>query len=808
MKALVIIPTYNEAENIGLLIPRVLAQDASLEVLVVDDNSPDGTGQLVDEMAASNARIHILHHTGKEGLGPAYIAGFKWALEYGADLIFEMDADFSHNPDHLPAFLDAIEHNDLVLGSRYVAGGGTKNWPVSRQLISRGGSLYARLILGVHIQDLTGGFKCFRRHVLEVIDLDGIRANGYGFQVELTYRALQAGFRVSEIPITFIERERGQSKMNARIAFEAVSLMWKLRFGPQLEPIPLYASTEAPLLPSDTRRSLDILLVVSEAPPIKSGIARVAAELQSGLRAQGHRVDTLSSLDIPRYNFGEIRLSTFIFHWWKMRRQVANYDLINVHAPVPTFVDLFLLFASQFGLNPRRTRIVLTYQCEIDLPGRIIQPLSDLYSWLHKKMARLVGHTIVTSPSYANMFAGTVPENKLSVIPWAVHREAFGASLAEKKHDIFRILFIGQLRPYKGLDVLLNAMPSLPGTQLNVIGGGHHAESYYQLADELNLKNVNFLGKVSDEELQDVLQASHVLVLPSRTKAEAFGLVLLEAMAAGCVPISSNLPGVRDVVGQVGFTFPVGDSNALMQQLSYLRDRPDVVERYARQAQAKARRYNWERSIEAHERLFRQIIVEEEIKEATKAGKPIHAGILETLSAHLASSSSALYEATQEEGEFHREVIYGEHLQWPKEAVYQQGILGFIIEQERTMLLPDDVKETYLAHMLGPLANRSTLAMLIHTSDERQLLFCFSRNSQKAPFTAADRRWLDKMAIFLTSKRVEEEPSPEPLATQPSANKAMGGMARLFSVIKHPISHFRSLFARNRAKTALATPNR
>lgn len=784
MKALVITPTYNEIENIGLLIPQILAQDPCLEVLVVDDNSPDGTGQMADEMAAREPRIHVLHHTRKEGLGPAYIAGFKWALAYGADLIFEMDADLSHNPKYLPAFLDAMkdQKTDVVLGSRYIKGGGIKNWPLSRQLISQGGSLYARTILGVNIKDLTGGFKCFRREVLETIDLDGIQANGYGFQVELTYRVLQAGFRVREIPITFVDREYGQSKMSAGIALEAMSLMWKLRVGPALDPAPTLKP--APIL-ADTRRSLKVLLVVSEAPPIKSGIARVAAELKAGLEAQGHQVDTLSSLDIPRYNFGEVRLSTFVFYWWKLRRKVANYDLINVHAPVPTFVDLFLLFASQFGLSPRRGRIVLTYQCEIDLPGLVSGPLSRLYSSLHKQIARLVGHTIVTSRSYAKMFAGTVAANKLSIIPWAVHRDKFGALVTQKPTDIFRILFIGQLRPYKGLDVLLRSMASLPGTQLNVIGGGHHAEAYYELAEELNLRNVNFLGKVSDSELQEVLQESHVLVLPSRTKAEAFGIVLLEAMAAGCVPISSNLPGVRDVVGQVGFTFPIGDSNALMQHLSYLRDHPDVVERYAHQAQAKARRYNWERSVEAHERLFRKIIVEEDIKEAVKAGKTIDVAILETLSAHLDASSSALYEADQDARQLVRRVIYREHLQWPQEAVYQKGILGFVVEQERTMLLPDDVKDTYLAHTLGSLAARSTLAMMINTPDERQLLFCFSRSGQKSAFTPADRRWLDKMPALLSTKREENEPKAyQPtVLPSPSQNMVVKGIKSIFHSI-------------------------
>ncbi|MGB0388925.1 MAG: glycosyltransferase [Ardenticatenaceae bacterium] len=744
MKAVVITPTYNEAENIGRLIPQVLAQDSCLEVLVVDDNSPDGTGHIADEMAADEPRIHVLHRTQKEGLGPAYIAGFKWALDYGAEVLIQMDADLSHDPNRLPAFLSAIEENDVVLGSRYTEGGGTQNWPWHRQLLSRGASLYTRAILGTKIKDMTGGFKCFRREVLERLDLDRLKTKGYSFLVELTYRAVQAGFRVREIPITFVDRQYGQSKMSSNIIFEAMGLVLKLRFGSD------------PALKS-TRRPMKILLVISEAPPIRSGIARVAGELQAGLEARGHQVDILSSLDIPRYHFGEVRLSSFIFHWSEVRQKLAHYDLINVHVPVPTFADLFLLLATQFGRHHRKGRIIMTYQFDLELQGAIADPLSRLYNWFQKKMARMVGHTIVTTPSYAKMFEGIVPADKLSIIPWAVNQEAFGASIAEKPSDRLRVLFIGQLRPYKGLDILLRGMAGLPGVQLNVIGGGHQAQSYRQMAEELNLRNVAFLGKVRDSELQAALKESHILVLPSRSKLEGFGIVLLEAMAAGCVPISSALPGVRDVVGQVGFTFPVGDSNALRQLLSYLRDHSDVVERYAHQAQAKARRYTWERAALAHEQLFRQIIVTEELRAALKSRKRYEIACLETLSTHLQAFSSVLYQGSPHADQLEQRIIYGEPFASPKQAISQKGVLGFAVEQERTMLLPDDVKDTYLAHALGALADRSTLLTSILLPEQKQTLFCFTRAAEEQPFTPADRRWLENMAALLTPKREEKD---------------------------------------------------
>lgn len=229
--ALVIIPTYNELENLKPITDAVLAVDPRVDVLVCDDNSPDGTGRLADELAAKNERIQVLHREKKEGLGRAYLAAFRWALERQYRFIIEMDADFSHDPRFLPKLIDtAANEADLALGSRYVEGGGTVNWGVGRQLISQGGSLYARTILGVGIRDLTGGFKCFNRRVLEAIDLDTIQSSGYGFQIELTYRALKKGFTVKEIPIVFEDRRVGQSKMSRKIFVEAASMVWKLRF--------------------------------------------------------------------------------------------------------------------------------------------------------------------------------------------------------------------------------------------------------------------------------------------------------------------------------------------------------------------------------------------------------------------------------------------------------------------------------------------------------------------------------------------------------------------------------------------------
>jgi dolichol-phosphate mannosyltransferase len=225
-RALVVIPTYNEAVNLPQIVPQVLAQDARLEVLVVDDNSPDGTGVLADELARTNPRIHTIHRSGKLGLGTAYITGFKWALERGYDFIFEMDADFSHDPGHLPDFLAAIVDADVVLGSRYLQGRVTVvNWPMGRLVLSYLANIYARWVTGLRIWDLTGGFKCFRRRVLEAIDLSQVVSNGYAFQIEMSVRAWRKGFKLREVPIVFVDRAEGQSKMNRAIVREAV---WKV----------------------------------------------------------------------------------------------------------------------------------------------------------------------------------------------------------------------------------------------------------------------------------------------------------------------------------------------------------------------------------------------------------------------------------------------------------------------------------------------------------------------------------------------------------------------------------------------------
>jgi dolichol-phosphate mannosyltransferase len=228
-RIIVVIPTYNEAENLPLLVPRVLEQDPRLEVLVVDDASPDGTGKLADDLALATGRVHVLHRTEKQGLGPAYRAGLRRALELGADAVLQMDADFSHPPDAIPLLLREIESHDVVLGSRYLNGITVVNWPIERILISYFGNWYARKVTGLRISDTTGGFRCIRRELLDKIGFDRIRANGYAFQIEMNYRFQKHGARIKEVPFFFLDRTRGTSKLSFRIGLEALWIAWWLR---------------------------------------------------------------------------------------------------------------------------------------------------------------------------------------------------------------------------------------------------------------------------------------------------------------------------------------------------------------------------------------------------------------------------------------------------------------------------------------------------------------------------------------------------------------------------------------------------
>lgn len=357
---------------------------------------------------------------------------------------------------------------------------------------------------------------------------------------------------------------------------------------------------------------MKILMIISEAPPVKSGVSRVAEKLSEGIRKRGHKIDTLSLNDIPRYELGEFRLSSMVFKLPQLRKMILDYDVIHLHGPVPTFSDVFLLLGLR-RLGQRRPGLVYTHHAPIDLQQFVIRPIASIYNLVQEVLARVADHVIVSTPSYRERLSRFVPSDKLSVIPWGVDYEKYYSPV--RKNGLFTVVYFGQLRPYKGIPILLKAAEGLEESQIWIIGNGHSATEYREMAAKLNLKNVEFFGHVSDNKAVDLLKKAHALVLPSVTRSEAFGIVLLEGMAAGLVPIASHLPGVADVVGSEGLTFPVGDSKALGNILKRLQEETAYRQHLAGLAQAKVALYSWERVIYGYERIYRSTMKAQSFKD-------------------------------------------------------------------------------------------------------------------------------------------------------------------------------------------------
>jgi glycosyltransferase involved in cell wall biosynthesis len=350
---------------------------------------------------------------------------------------------------------------------------------------------------------------------------------------------------------------------------------------------------------------MKILMVISESPPVKSGVSRVAEKLVKGLAAHGHRVDILSLKDVPRKEFGEVRISSMPLKLGQLKNRFRDYDLIHLHGPVPTFSDVFLL-AGLRELGNKRPRLVYTHHAQVDLRIPLLQPFIWAYNRAQEWLARLADHVVVTTPSYAQRLSRFVPTGKLSVIPWGVDYPRFVAPV--EKSGPFTVVYLGQVRPYKGLPVLLNAARDLKNTRFWVIGNGHLMDSCLRQASNLALQDITFWGNLQDEKVTRLIKKAHVIVLPSTTRSEAFGIVLLEGMAAGLVPVASHLPGVADLVGNEGITFPPGNPVALHDVLVRLRDDDSLRKHLASLAQAKARLYSWERVIFGYDRIFNRLV--------------------------------------------------------------------------------------------------------------------------------------------------------------------------------------------------------
>jgi rhamnosyl/mannosyltransferase len=346
---------------------------------------------------------------------------------------------------------------------------------------------------------------------------------------------------------------------------------------------------------------MKILIIISEAPPIRSGVARVAKELKDGLARKEHKIDLLSLSDIPRFERGEMRLSSMAFHLPELTSRLDDYDVINLHGPVPTFSDIFLLYWLVRGLR-KRPFLIYTHHAPIDLRQLKYRLLAPLYNSLHNQLVRFADHVVVTTPSYGQRLSHYVSPEKLSVVPWGVHYERYAATL--DKPEPFTVVFLGQIRPYKGLPVLLQAAEGLTSARFWIIGNGHQVADSHDLAQRMGLDNVEFLGSLPDKEVVQRLQEAHAIVLPSVSRSEAFGIALLEGMAAGCVPVASYLPGVADLVGNEGVTFPPGDAHSLRILLLRLKEDAEYRSNLGRLAQVKARLYSWERVISGYDRVL------------------------------------------------------------------------------------------------------------------------------------------------------------------------------------------------------------
>lgn len=357
-----------------------------------------------------------------------------------------------------------------------------------------------------------------------------------------------------------------------------------------------------------------ILMIISEAPPIRSGVSRVADEMSRGLRARGFHVDILSQQDVPRFERGEIRLSSMPLRLKTIRKQTQQYDIINLHGPVPSFSDVFLLSGLQ-SLGTRRPYLIYTHHAPIDLRIPFAAPFISLYNNLQERLANLADHVVVSTPSYGQKLSRYVPASKLSVIPWGVNFDRYQAQV-KMKEKTFTILYLGQIRPYKGLPVLLRAASELHGVNIWVVGDGHYADACRRQAEQLGLDNTIFWGNIPDNETISLMKQAHAIVLPSVTRSEAFGIALLEGMAAGLVPVASHLPGVSDLIGNEGFTFQPGNSKDLNSILTRLRDDTALRLHMAELARAKARLYSWERSVFGYERIIMNLIRQKPVQSA------------------------------------------------------------------------------------------------------------------------------------------------------------------------------------------------
>ncbi|MFC5993596.1 glycosyltransferase [Pseudonocardia hispaniensis] len=607
----VVVPTFNEAENIDELMGQLsaaLPADLSAEVIFVDDSTDDTPAVIAAAAERHPVPVTLLHRPeAVGGLGGAVVEGLRAARSPWAVV---MDADLQHPPSLVPTLLTQARASgaDLVVASRYAPGGSSAGLDGRyRQAVSRASTAVAARVLGAPVRTLTDPMSGFFAVRTAALRLDDARPLGYKVLLELIVRSGLT--RVAEVPYRFRARHAGTSKSTLREGVRYLRHLAALRQAQrhtpavdepaegELRPARSVPRRERRVVSLRERRPeaaprLDVLVITSEAPPIVSGISRCVDRLSTGLRERGHRVDVLSSVQIPRFEAGEFRLSALAAHWPGIARRLDDYDVINLHGPVPSMSDLVLLMAGR----RRNTPIVYTHHSALAVRGA--ERLSAVYNRIHRLLSGRADMILTTSEHYAQWERrpGGPP---VRVVPWGVDLRS--QPLRPRTDRPLQVLFVGQMRPYKGLEWLLPAVAGRPDIELTLVGDGQHRRDYERLAAELGASNVRFLGRVPDEVLHREYDRNDVVVLPSVTQAEAFGLVVLEGMAAGCVPVVSDLPGVRDLVAGVGTVVPRRDEAALRAALLDLAADRARLRRRGRLARRRAKGLGWDTCVDRYE---------------------------------------------------------------------------------------------------------------------------------------------------------------------------------------------------------------
>jgi glycosyltransferase involved in cell wall biosynthesis/putative methionine-R-sulfoxide reductase with GAF domain len=505
-----------------------------------------------------------------------------------------------------------------------------------------------------------------------------------------------------------------------------------------------------------------VLMLVSEAPPIRSGIARVAGKLTDGLRERGITVDVLSANEIPRATWKEFRFSSLAAHWPGIQRRLGDYDILNIHGIVPTFSDAALLMARLGRRHNPSLGIVYTHHSDIDIAG--LEAPTGIYNAVHHRMLRLADHVVASTPSYAMRLESTKARpGRVSAVGFGV--EAVRFQSPAPKPERFNVLFVGQLRPYKGVDVLLNAWRHVKNADLHIVGDGHEGASLRAMAADLGLDSVHFHGAVTDAQLTDFYANAHVLALPSTRKAEAFGLVLLEAMAAGCVPIASNLPGVSDVVGTSGYTFPVGDSDALAALLVRLRDDPAGRQALGARAAGHAIACAWDYTAGAYEGIFQQVSLVRRLEVA--AGRRLTPAALNDWLRDVAQVTQAdrasvmLLEPGRRELHIAASIGVDPLVAAETRLPIGQRMAGFAAHSGRSMLVSRrNVPALARLYRSNPELT-SSLIVPVTGATGPVGVFNLARGEGRMAFTEADQRWLQRLALqvepLLASARLPVE---------------------------------------------------